>query len=87
MYQSGFTPFMNMEYKRRHEELMKQANEYRMLVEARKAGPPKMRSTSKILALVGKGLARLGASLEERYGSQTETNLASNQQSDPYGCA
>ena len=87
MFQFGFYPFIRLEYERRLKEIMKQANQYRILEEARKAGPPKMRSTSKILALVGKGLARLGASLEERYGSQTETNLASNQQSDPYGYA
>jgi len=86
MYQLGFNPFIRLEYERRLKELMRMADQNRLLAEVRKAEAPKVRSTSKILARVGKGLARMGASLETRYGSQTETNLASNQQSDPSGC-
>jgi hypothetical protein len=87
MYQLGFNPFIHLEYERRLKELMRMADQNRLLAEVRKAGAPNVRSTSKILARVGKELIRMGASLEERYGNQTETNLALNQQSDPSGCS
>jgi len=87
MNQLGFNPFVSMEYERRHEELIKEAAQYRLVEEALRAGLPKVRSTSKILALVGKELVSLGASIEARYGGQSETSVALNQQSNPSGCS
>ncbi len=80
MNQLGFNPFMSMEYERRHAELIKQAAQFRLAQAALQARLPKIHNTSKILARVGKELAALGASLEERYSGQPETNLAMNQQ-------
>jgi len=86
MNQLGFNPFMTIENERRHAELIKEAAQYRLLREAQVAESPKMRSTSKILALVGKELASLGAILEERYSGQIETSPSMSQQSNPSGC-
>jgi hypothetical protein len=83
----GFNPWMYMEIQRRHEELINEAAQYRLLFEALKAGPPKMRSSSKILAQIGKGLTSLGTNLEVRFGSQSETVAVLNQQSNPGGCS
>jgi len=79
MFPSGFDPIM--EYKRRHKELLKEALEYRLLKEAQKADMPKVSSTSKILALIGKELTSLGARMEERYGVQSESRASMNRQS------
>jgi hypothetical protein len=87
MNQLGINPFMDMEYERRHEELIKQAAQYHLVENALKADSLKMRGTSKFLALVGKELASLGSSLEKRYSGQPETNVALNQQSNPRGCS
>ena len=87
MNQFGSSYFMYLENKRRHEELIEKAAQYRLVDDAVRAESPKMRRTSKILASVGKGLASLGASLEERYSGSPESNLALNQQSNMTGCS
>lgn len=85
MYQLGFNPFIRLEYERRLKELMRMADQNRRLTEVRKAEPPKTRSTSKILALFGKELAKMGTSLVERYDSQPQTQIAVTHQNDPCG--
>lgn len=83
MYQLGFNPFIRLEYERRLKELMRMADQNRRLAEVRKGEPPKTRSTSKILTLIGRELAQVGTSLVERYSSQPDTRVALNQPSDP----
>lgn len=87
MNQLGASYYMYMENKKRHEDLIEKAAQYRLVDDALRAESPKLRSTSKILAAVGKGLASLGAGLEERYSGAPESNLALNQQSNMNGCS
>jgi hypothetical protein len=79
----GYIPLMD--YKQRHEELIKMAAQYRLVAEALKAEKPKTRSTPNIPALIGKELANLGFGLEVRFGDQPDANPTLNQQSNPGG--
>jgi len=81
----GYDPWTNMEIHRRHDELLKEAEQARLVKEAFGNATPKTRATSKILALIGKELADLGGRLEERYRIQPETRPVLKQQSDPDG--
>jgi len=83
----GFDPWTNMEIHRRHDELLKEVEQARLVKEAFGNASPKTRGTSKILALIGRELAGLGDRLEERYRVQPETRPIMQQQSKPDGCA
>lgn len=85
MNQLGYIPMMD--YEQRHKELIKEAAQSRLVYEALKSVTPKMHSTSRILALIGKGLADLGTTLEKRYGIRAETEVAFNKQSNLSGCS
>ncbi len=81
----GMIPFIN--YQQRTEELIKQADTYRLLEQAFETKQPSKSNASKILALLGRELSALGFSLEIRYGGQPETRPALSQQSNPGGCS
>ncbi|MFZ0532592.1 MAG: hypothetical protein WAM09_05380 [Anaerolineales bacterium] len=85
MNQLGYIPMMD--YEQQHEELIKEAAQSRLVYEALKSVTPKMHSTSRILALIGKELADLGTTLEKRYGIRAETEVAVNKQSNLSGCS
>ncbi|MFZ0532593.1 MAG: hypothetical protein WAM09_05385 [Anaerolineales bacterium] len=72
-------------YMQRQQELLKEAEQYRLVNEAR-AGIARTRRASKFLALIGKELTRLGVSLEKRFGIQSEIGTSFDQQSNPGGC-
>ena len=83
-----FTPNLEhyLDYKTHHQDLLREAGQERLAVEAMKAVKIVSRDRVRILAWVGKGLVGLGARLEERYGVQPETARTLNQQSSAGGC-
>ncbi len=81
----GILPYMN--YQQRHEELIKQAENYRLLEEATKMKMLQKSSFSKILSLLGKELSSLGFSLEVRYGGQPEPGISIDPQGNPGECS
>ena len=83
-----FTPNLEhyLDYKTHHQDLLREAEQERLAVEAMKASKMDGHSQMRILAWVGKGLVGLGARLEERYGVQPETARTLNQQSSAGGC-
>lgn len=76
MFTPGFDPML--QYKQRHQELIQEAQSYRMVKEALKAKAPTTWNAAHILASFGKRLVALGTQLESRYGSQPcpETTLS-----------
>ena len=66
-------------HQRRHEELIKEFQMARMVDEARRQGNSKNQRTSKILTQIGKRLAVIGTTLEERYGDYAESGTKLNQ--------
>jgi len=70
----------------KHSELLRHANEYRLVDEALRTKTPNTTKLSKLLALVGKELSSVGYSLEVRYDSRPDTHPALNQQSNLGGC-
>jgi hypothetical protein len=66
---SGLDPML-VTFQQRQQELIKEAAQYHLLKEAYPDGMPKIRSTSKILALIGRELTCLGLRLEKRYSIQ-----------------
>ena len=85
MSPTGLLQFLD--YQQRHEELLKQAAEYRLIAQALKAQRPQKRGTSAILAMLGRELSSLGFSMEVRYGVQNESSTMLNQSSNPGGCS
>jgi hypothetical protein len=74
----GFDP---MSYHRiRHQEFMREAQQFSLLQEALRAKPRKVKMSSKILVLVGKWFVFLGTRLERRFSCspQTEAYLVYN---------
>ena len=70
----------------RHEELLKEAEQNRLLSEAFKDKTPRPSSLAKFLAFIGKELEALGYSLETRYGGQAEPRTTFRPQTNPGGC-
>ena len=87
MNQISFDPYVNIEFQRRHKELLREAERARLVSEAKKAGMGKSRNTSKILAMIGRELTSFGAGLVQRYNHQPEAELVASRQSDPGVCA
>ena len=58
------------EYEQRHMELIQEAQRHNLVKEALKAGMPKTRNTSTILAQIGKALVAVGTRLERRQNPQ-----------------
>ncbi len=87
MQQFQFNPLMYEVYKRQHEELIKQAEQFRLVNEALHSSNPQATNKSKFLAMIGKELSSIGFSLEMRYGAQPEPYTSLSQQGNRDGCA
>jgi hypothetical protein len=70
----------------RHAELLKEAEQNRLLNEAFKDKTPKTSRIALFLASVGKELEALGYSLETRFGAQVEPRTTLRTQTNPGGC-
>ena len=81
----GMDPWMVMEFKRQHEELVKKIEMERLVKEAFRNERPKTHRTSTVLALIGRELTSFGTILEERYSIQPENRAALQQESNPGG--
>jgi len=75
-----------MAYQQRQEELLKEVEHDRLVKEALKARQPQDHNASTVLARIGRKLANLGSSLEERYGAQPQAEVKLNSQSESGGC-
>ncbi len=87
MNQISFDPWTSSEYEQRHEELIKESEQYRLAKEISRGGNAMSSSTSKILALIGKEITAFGRSLEARNHSEPDTEVSMTQQSSTGGCA
>jgi len=67
------------EYEQRHMELIQEAQRHNLVKEALKAGMPKTRNTSTILAQIGRALVAVGTRLEQRYSVQPCNKVAVSQ--------
>ena len=70
----------------RYQQLLREAQQYRLVQEALKARPPKARSFSNLLAALGSRLVDLGAGLEKRYGTPPQAVVPLKPQSDNECC-
>lgn len=70
MFEPGFVGMHN--YKERHEELLREAEKYRLVKEALKTDRPQGRLYSQILANFGRQLVALGTTLEKRYSASSQ---------------
>jgi hypothetical protein len=84
LFRIGFDP--GLDAGQQHKELIKQVEQYRFVEEAMLNSQPKVRNTSRILALLGKGIASLGSSLEDRFNDNQDTQVNVSTQSNPGGC-
>ena len=64
---AGLDPIRYHETK--YQELLREAQQHRLVQEALKARPPKARISYNFLAVLGRKLVHLGAGLEKRYGA------------------
>ena len=65
MMQLGFSPFENIEYERRHAELVKAAEQDRMVGEALRQERQGIPRSARLLGWVGQRLVNAGSKLEE----------------------
>lgn len=72
MSQISFDLYTNIEYQRRHKELIDGVERARLTREAKKVETGKNQSSNKLLALIGRGLTSFGESLVERYHVEGE---------------
>ena len=86
MNQLNVNPWMVMEIKQQHEELIKKIALERLLKEAARNKNSKIHRKSKILALIGKELAGFGVNLEERYSIQSDIGTSIETPSNAGGC-
>ncbi len=84
MIRIGFDPLLEAE--QQHRELIKQVEQYRLVNEVMSGFPPKVRSRARLLALIGKGMASLGASLESRFGNDIDGQVNLQAQSNSGDC-
>ena len=70
MFEPGFVGMHH--YNDRHEELLREAEKYRLVKEALKTGKPEVRLYSQILANFGRQLVALGTTLEKRYSTSSQ---------------
>jgi hypothetical protein len=68
------------------EELLREAEKSRMLIEAFKDNAPKTNRIANFLAYFGNKLQSMGYSLEKRYRDQREPQTTLNPQTNPGGC-
>jgi hypothetical protein len=72
MSQISFDLYTNIEYQRRHKELMDEVERARLARDAKKMETGKNLSSNKFLALLGRGLTSFGENLVERYHIENE---------------
>ncbi len=87
MNQFSLNPFMFEEFKRQHEELVKNSILLQKVKEINEGEDFTNRDKINIIALLGKELSRIGFSLEMRYGGQPEARTMINQPGNQGGCA
>lgn len=75
-----------LDYKRRQQELIKEAEYYRLVKEVLKAREPRDHHASLVLAQIGRKLTSLGTSLEERYSTAAQVEVKLSRQSGSGGC-
>ena len=71
MFNIGFDPILDAE--QRHKELIKELEQYSHAKMSEDCTKRKARSSSKLLAMFGKGMASIGINLAMRYGDKAET--------------
>lgn len=84
MIRIGFDPVLEAE--QQHKDIIREIEQLRLAKEGMGETRSRVRSGSRFLALIGKEMASLGASLEARYGSNPEGQVNLNTQSNPGGC-
>ena len=77
MFRIGFDPILEAE--QRHEEIIREMERIRMATQRMDIDKPKNHNGVRLLALVGKGMASLGAIIEARYGNQLEPTIGLEQ--------
>jgi len=70
MFNIGFDPILDAE--QRHKELIKELEQYRQAKMGEDCTKRKARSSSKLLAMFGKGMASFGINLATRYSDTAE---------------
>jgi len=80
----GFDPIKYHEA--RYQQLLEEAQQYRLVQEALRARQPKARGTSNILAVLGSKLVDLGAALEKRYAAPPPAIVQLNPRSNSDCC-
>jgi hypothetical protein len=86
MNQMNFDPWGSSEYQRRHDELMQEAEQYRMAMEVSRSDRAKTSGISKILVMIGEEITEFGRSLDERNRSEHGASLTITQRSSTDGC-
>ncbi len=84
MIRIGFDPVLEAE--QQHKDIIREIELLRLAKEGMGESQSRVRSGSRILALIGKEMASLGASLEARYGSNPDGKIKLNTHSNPGGC-
>ncbi len=85
MIRIGFDPMLDAE--QRNQVLIKEVELYRMAQEGMPQHQPRVGSRFRLLAMLGKEMVSLGASLEARYGDKPDWQDSMNTQSNPDGCS
>jgi hypothetical protein len=80
----GFDPWTD--YKLRQQDRLREVEHDRLVKEALKARQPQDHTSSAVLALIGRKLTNMGASLEERYGDPSEIESRFIRQSETGDC-
>jgi hypothetical protein len=84
MIRIGFDPMLEVE--QHHQELLKEAQLYRLAKQGLEGIEAGERGGFKFLALIGKEMVTLGASLEERFGGKAQSEVRLNQPITSEGC-
>lgn len=84
MFTHGFDLMRYHEAK--YQQLLQEAQQYRLVQEALRARPSKARSLSNLLAFLGSLLVDLGADLQKRYGTSPQAVVQQKQRSNPECC-
>ena len=85
MIRIGFDPMLEAE--QRNRALIKEVELYRLAQDGLAHNQPRIRGTVRLLAMLGKEMSSLGASLEARYADRTAGQVSGNNQGNPGDCA
>lgn len=78
--------YITMIAAQRQAELIREAEQHRLVYEAFKSETPKNNRFAKMLAYIGKQLMSVGHSMELRFNSPSGSRTALNPQTNPGGC-